>query len=212
MFRFSLGIPLLLTAVFGSLPVLAAPVDYVINFTLTGGSPLPTSGTFTYDSGGPGFTAFLVEWSGFTFDLAASANAPFIYAPADPIPCLGGATGHAASFLALTACLTPPPQIGETSSVGQFWVGMTYPDTGGDFFAFNYSPIDSSTPGAPFIQISLVHGALGPVPSVVGYGPFSAIPSAVPEPSTLALTLVAGVLSARKRIAQGLRQAARKNR
>ena len=52
----------------------AAPILYNINFT--GGSPLPTSGQFTYDSATEQFSAFIVTWNAVSFNLTAAANDP----------------------------------------------------------------------------------------------------------------------------------------
>lgn len=55
----------------------AAPITYDIIFATTGGSPAPTSGSFTYDSAaaiGSQFTDFNVAWDGFILDLTANAN------------------------------------------------------------------------------------------------------------------------------------------
>lgn len=58
-----------LFALVGVLPALADPIQYTIDFTLTQGSPLPTSGSFIYDSSTSTFTSFDVVWDGDTFDL-----------------------------------------------------------------------------------------------------------------------------------------------
>ena len=58
-------IPLLLFI--GTHSVLASPVPYTMDFNLSSGSILPTSGSFTYDSSTSTFTSFDVEWDGDTF-------------------------------------------------------------------------------------------------------------------------------------------------
>jgi hypothetical protein len=66
---------LLLTGIIAS-GACAAPLAYNINFITDSGSPTPT-GSFTYDSSladGAQFSAFLVDWDGFTFDFMAVAN------------------------------------------------------------------------------------------------------------------------------------------
>jgi hypothetical protein len=69
--------------VFGVLPFLlaisaplavAGPVQYTIDFTLTSGSPMPSSGSFIYNSLTSTFTSFNVVWDGDTFDLTSAAN------------------------------------------------------------------------------------------------------------------------------------------
>ena len=54
----------------------AAPISYDINFT--GGSPNPTSGSFTYDDAAPAFSNFFVSWNSITYDLTTLANSPFL--------------------------------------------------------------------------------------------------------------------------------------
>jgi hypothetical protein len=52
----------------------ASPIQY--NIAFSGGSPTPTSGSFTYDDSTTQFSSFLVSWHGATFDLTISANSP----------------------------------------------------------------------------------------------------------------------------------------
>ena len=87
-----------------ALPVLAAPVLYKIHFSLTAGSTLPTSGSFSYDASTSTFANFIVVWNGDTFDLTSTANAPGVFV-ASPDPCYSGATTNPQQvFLMLTAC------------------------------------------------------------------------------------------------------------
>ncbi|MCC6586227.1 MAG: hypothetical protein IT168_05860 [Bryobacterales bacterium] len=58
-----------------TLPSLASPIQYVINFSLDSGGPLPSSGGFTYDSVSKTFSDFEVVWKSVTFDMTARANA-----------------------------------------------------------------------------------------------------------------------------------------
>jgi hypothetical protein len=70
---------LLLTGIIAS-GAFAGPINYVINFTTTSGSPTPT-GSFTYDSAaalGSQFTAFVVVWDALTFDFTSQANTPIV--------------------------------------------------------------------------------------------------------------------------------------
>jgi hypothetical protein len=61
--------------------VQASPVSYDIDFTAFNFmGPPPTSGSFDYDASAPigsQFSDFVVIWDGFSFNLTASANAPF---------------------------------------------------------------------------------------------------------------------------------------
>lgn len=77
---------------------------YDINFTCTSGPTciLPTSGTFTYDATDHLFTNFEVVWDGSTINLEGKANAgPSVQGSN---PCLGSATGGAATYLLMTSC------------------------------------------------------------------------------------------------------------
>jgi hypothetical protein len=63
---------LVLTGIIAS-SAFAGPINYVINFTTTHGSPTPT-GSFSYNGGTATFTNFDVVWAGITFDLTSDAN------------------------------------------------------------------------------------------------------------------------------------------
>src|SRR5215469_1023406 len=52
----------------------AAQTTYDIEFMTSFGTA-PSSGSFTYDPS-TGFSAFIVQWDGVTFDLTSAANAP----------------------------------------------------------------------------------------------------------------------------------------
>ncbi|MBN9657323.1 MAG: PEP-CTERM sorting domain-containing protein [Acidobacteria bacterium] len=67
---------LCLAALALSVPALASPIPYVINFVQDNGfGPLPSSGGFTYDPATSTFSNFLVVWHSVTFDMTALANA-----------------------------------------------------------------------------------------------------------------------------------------
>ena len=53
---------------------------YDIIFTAIEG-PIPTAGSFTYDSTTPGFSDFTVTYNGVVFDFTADANSPNNHAP-----------------------------------------------------------------------------------------------------------------------------------
>ncbi len=74
---------------------------YTIHFSLVGGGPLPTSGSFVYDSTTNQFLSFTVQWNGLTYDLTSSANNPQIE---EPPPCIGGTTGPQATLALMTVC------------------------------------------------------------------------------------------------------------
>lgn len=165
----------------------AAPINYNINFTLDSGNLLPSSGSFTYDAATPLFTGFIVLWNSTTYDLTAAANSPStISLPS----CLGGATGPAASFALLSQS------------------GCTRSSTPGPFDVHGWSAVAGTTGGlsqfvlqhndtAPGIYIAFaVDTANLGTTNRSGSGQWSITPttSAVPEPSTLAMTILAGVL------------------
>src|ERR1700731_2325351 len=84
----------LLIPVFVAPGAMADSTSYTIHFI--GFQTLPTAGSVTYDSdlANP-FSAFLVTWNGFTFDLTSSANDPLILPDGESCP-LSGTTGAAA--------------------------------------------------------------------------------------------------------------------
>ena len=161
--------------------------NYTINFT--GGSPLPTSGSFTYDSTVPAFSNFIVVWDGLTFNLTSSANNPTVV---PPLPgCIPAGTGPAESFALLSGCASgtwaAPPGLGT--------------------FAIGIPPIGSCCPSPPQFSI---FSSVGPsFSNDFGSGSYSIAAVATPEPSSLALMLsgVGLVFGMRKRWASGLQQA-----
>jgi hypothetical protein len=66
--------PLLLMGIFAACASADTVIIYTLNFS--GGSPTPTSGSFTYDATEGLFTSFNVSWDGVSFDLLPSANGP----------------------------------------------------------------------------------------------------------------------------------------
>ena len=76
---------------------------YKVNFNLSYGSPLPTSGSFVYDNTTNQFLSFTMHWDGWTFDLPSSnVNAPKINYGGPP--CIGGATGPQATLALMITC------------------------------------------------------------------------------------------------------------
>lgn len=92
-----------LLVIFCSLRVRADVLTtYDISFTLTSGTLLPTSGSFTYDSTTPQFTNFIVDWDSLVFNLTSSANNPTVVGSTPA--CVGTNTGAAATFAILSTC------------------------------------------------------------------------------------------------------------
>ena len=71
-----LTIPLLLLLLFAAIGAPAAHADSLtlgtLNFTVTGGGPNATSGSFVYDNTTSLFTSFNVEWAGTNWDFEPS--------------------------------------------------------------------------------------------------------------------------------------------
>jgi len=111
---------------------------YAITFTLDPGyTPLPASGSFTYDSTNPQFSNFLVSWAGVTFDLTAVANAPHVTG-------LSGCTGEA-STPSFGFTIISQSASGCSSPVGYYWAGL-FLDGGYGEFAFGlYNSVSGSS-------------------------------------------------------------------
>lgn len=81
--------------------------NYAINFTLSGGSPAPSTATFVYDNTTATFTSADVVWNGITFNFLLTTNGgvnnPFTLSGAN---CIGTGTGAQATVNLLTACQT----------------------------------------------------------------------------------------------------------
>ena len=168
---------LLISAAASISTVSAAPVHYTINFTTDSG-PAPT-GSFTYDDAVPVFTDFLVTWDSIQYDLTPDANAPSI---SGPPACIGSATGAAATFLLMS---------GSCASTA-VWQGAPFNPSSFSFHALFFS-------GQTFTLIDISgEGPSGPIE--LGSGSWTITADSVPEPSTLALTAIAGaLLTARRR-------------
>jgi hypothetical protein len=103
----------------------AAPVTYDINFALTSGSGLPTSGEFTYDSTLMTFDSFNVVWDGLTFNMLTAAN------NGPGFTTCGLAQNAAGTFALLTG--------GSTCAIQQEWEGEGSP-TLVSFWFFTSTP------------------------------------------------------------------------
>ena len=162
----------------GAAVVTAAPVTYIIDFSGVG--LLPTSGTFTYDSAlgaNAKFTAFSVTWDSIVFDLKDSANNPHIE--------LAAACGDSSSSSAFNLLTTPDPC--GSATAGLIWEGYGYtgPPTG---HTFAFTAQDN-----PYTSFIAVYQTLnGPLTEGYGAGFFTA--TAVPEPSTMLLSIAGGAL------------------
>ena len=195
-------LPLLLTI--APLPALAAPALYTIHFTLTLGSGLPASGSFSYDPSTSTFSSFVVVWNGDTFDLTSSANNLGVFV-ASPDPCYASATTNPQQvFLMMTSCSSDAnPTYYHTAP---YWITENPGST--QSFAFStgsYAPpvveafnINSSPANVGFAQglFSTTSGSTTP-------------PPATPLPGSGILLLV-GLSSIL--IVTGLRRAARAHR
>ena len=145
---------------------------YDINFS--GGAPNPTSGSFTYDSTSPAFTNFLVIDNGITYDLTASANAPFV---GGGTGCAGEASTPAYGFAiiseSLSGCSATPTYVWYIGS------GTT----------FTFDGFDSGAQGDSIFSVPT--GSTGGTPSAAWT--ITAV-AAIPEVSSFTLTLI-GCLS-----------------
>lgn len=184
-------------------PVAGAATMYTIDFS--GGSPNPTSGSFTYDPS-TGFSNFIVVWEGVSVDLTANANAPYV---ANATGCSGEASTPAYGFAimsqALTGCPTTPVYV---------WQGMLTPATGGfstgsfGFIALSGSPVQKGD----FVDQGGFIDTNGPEfgANAQGSWTITADTSTTPEPadgwlSCLGMALM-GIVAARQR-----RRASRSN-
>jgi len=146
-------------------------------YTLTfgGDSPLPTSGSFTYDAGTRTFSNFVVTWRGHTYDVTAAANSPYFVAD----PC-NGLTGGAAAFLALNGGCN-----GGTALL--YWIAGNQPSVPRSYLGF---AAGQNPPGLEFV----VDGpALGSDETVIS-GNVSVTPMTTPPtPTPLPTSAVFGL-------------------
>jgi hypothetical protein len=151
---------------------------YDIDFTEFSGDngPLPTEGSFTYDSTNPSFSDFTVTWDGIVFNLTSPANNPFISSmPPSCLGGLGGATGAAATFDLLAG-----------HCPNSLWDGLqsTSPAVGSNFSFFSQTE-------SQMISIETVLSGDTGANELQGLGSWtiSAVipPSPVPEPNSVLL-------------------------
>jgi hypothetical protein len=192
--RYKLGIGVLLITAFGAPSAMASVISYSISFI---GSGSPTAGSFTYDNDNPAspfFTAFSVTWDGINFDLTSSANAP---STNGAYPSCATGSGAAATFGLLLGDCFPTP-----SGVNTQWFGNVQQSPGEAYFSFITTVIATDK----WFQVA------GFTPSnntSTASGVWS-VSESVPEPGSFILvgTAICAV-RARRRIVDGLRQAAR---
>jgi hypothetical protein len=169
---------------------------YNIDFTATGGVA-PESGSFAFDTADSLFSSFEVDWGTFKFDLTSEANSPFALGSAS---CLDGASaGPLANFNALTGCIG--------AGGGASWSevsGESYPSP-------FYTPLfllclSISNCYVDDLMLVAEDSVSGSVPNTLANGTFGvSAATAVPEPRSLVLWLLAPGLALRKRIATGSR-------
>jgi hypothetical protein len=157
----------------------AGLVTYTINFT--GGAPLPTAGSFTYDTTARNFTAFSVTWDGVDFNFLAyplvAANYPDAVGPE-----CGPATPSTFFELLTTG-------LGCTGGT-PFWFASSN-DEGGQYFTFNDFTVPVFPEGASYILVGMDAG-IPTAPTQYASGDFTA--TEVPEPAPQLLTIAGGAM------------------
>ena len=166
------GVFLLLSIGFLVMRSQAAQITYSIEFTTSFGTA-PSSGSFTYDPS-TGFSAFIVQWDGVTFDLTSAANAPLQF----------GSTGCDSEGSTPQYGFIIMSQIATGCNVSYMWGAQSTPPSA----SFGFSLFDPTTTAEDTIFLATNNGA------IVAFGGGTWRLSAVPEPSTLGSVLF-GVLS-----------------
>ncbi|MCX6633256.1 MAG: PEP-CTERM sorting domain-containing protein [Candidatus Solibacter sp.] len=196
----NLAVSLVLAAAF-SLPVFAGAVKSNINFALPEGAPLPTSGSFNYDPAA-GFSDFLVQWAGVTFDLTSAANGMTL--TADPPTGCGpsdGSAGHQYAYVLMTQTATG-------CDARYAWSGVYY-GLGMAQLSFILNPGGSSSSQDLLIAMTLFPpDESTPFNWVVGSWTVTA-ESSVPEPGTVGLMLLGALTIAGMKTARGVRTGGR---
>lgn len=147
-------------------PAFATPITYDINFSLSSGTLLPSSGAFSWDPVTSTFTNLDVVFDGYDFPLTSFANLmPF--APHTDACFAGATTAPEEVFDLLTACSSIATWNGEIAVEGHGFYFDRPTGTGNIALGF------ATTGGAP-------------PPYFDSTGTFAA--TSVPEPATFALS------------------------
>jgi hypothetical protein len=190
----------LLAIVAVSLPAHATAIEYSIDFTLSEFSVLlPTSGSFDYDPT-VGFTNFIVNWDGQTFDLTTAANDLTLIAD-PPTGCGPTGSGYqpAYAFQILTGTAAG-------CDAHYAWAGTNSDFLGYDEFSFVLNPGGTSRSQDVIAQEN-------PISS----GPFYDVASgswtvteesstSAPEPGTLGMMLFGGLAFAGTKLGTAARR------
>jgi hypothetical protein len=167
----------------------AAAIDYTMTFTLTEGSGPPPTGSFTYDADATLFTNFHVFWQGVDFDVTNATNSPGATGVCGP-----KVHGPGEAFAMLSGSTICP--------VEQLWTAHTNDTfTVLSLFASN-SAVGAIVDRRRDRTVNVVLDATGVPLSSAGTFTIAQVdaPTAVPEPTTMALvaTGLAGVLLRRR--------------
>jgi hypothetical protein len=165
------GVLLLLSVGFLVMRSQAAQITYNIGFTTSFGTA-PSSGSFTYDPS-TGFSAFIVQWDGVTFNLTSAANAPLQF----------GSTGCDSEGSTPQYGFIIMAQIATGCNVSYAWGAQSTPPSA----SFGFSLFDPTT-AEDTIFLDTNNGA------ILAFGGGTWRLTAVPEPTTLGSALF-GVLS-----------------
>jgi hypothetical protein len=151
--------------------------DGTINFTLTVGAPLPTTGSFVYDDTSNQFLNFTVGWDELTFNLTSAANSPTITAGGPA--CISGDTGAQATLALMDVCDT----------AGAYWDGTspTMPVHAVPTFAFVAA---GPLPGPQLITMAVFYTSPTTDTRDVGLGSYvTTTTTNMPEPGAGSLLL-----------------------
>lgn len=193
-------IPVLLVFATIGAPTALRAGDITYNINFSGGSPTPTSGTFTYDTTANDFTSFNVTFDGVNFNFLPSANGPVTQGSCSPLftgpeiyALLTGSAGSCGGLPLAPAWDAFPPNPAGGTSTEQLL--LTF---------FNSSNSGGLIGGGAAIP--------SPLPFTSGTFTVTTAVTPTPEPGTISLMLTGlGLLGLmvviRNRKAQGIAQA-----
>ena len=165
----------------------ATPILYNINFNNLTGTPVPTSGSFTYDAAaalGSQFSNFVVVWDGLTFNDTAIANAGNVILTG--VGCTSPDTSAT-----VFAFLTQHAQCPGSPNTYTYLANASLAGAAFDFF-------DDGNPTTNNIQLQ--GGTASNVINSGVSGNYTVTPAATtPEPSTFLLALTCSAFLVRKR-------------